>query len=364
MDQSSAGDPAVQAASNTTEDHPNTAPPDPEPMYKAKIPVEVDKEICEALCDTGCQRSCISEQFILKHPNLFRNEVKPFTGKTVSIDGSKVQTIGVINIGFRIKGRFMRANCRIVRNLVYDFVLGWDFFSRYKCSINPSEGHITFENEQIDFFRNSLEVSSTSFALAEDVVIPPFSKMIPPATFHINPEEKVTTSNLVEVEPLLGYNEGVAVGRSISKVVDGRFPVELLNPYPTSRLIKANDILGSVSFTSDVVLESSSLPTDIVLAYISDPESSKEPKEMANASAESTPSKETPPRQAPPSHKPSFDYSNVAKDAEPYLDQLKNLLEVKHADTFSRNDRDWGKTDLITYQANMKPGPPIAVPPY
>ena len=205
---------------------------DTEPLYKAKIQVEVDKEICEALCDTGCQRSCISEKFILKHPTLFKNQVKPFKGKTVSIDGSRVNTLGIINIAFRINGRYMRANCRIVRNLVFDFVLGWDFFSKYKCSIHPKEGFVAFENEKVHFIRNSLEVSSTHFALAEDVVIPAFSKVITPATYYLDPAEKLSVTNTVQVEPLPGNSARVAVGRTLSRVVDGRFPVELLNPFP------------------------------------------------------------------------------------------------------------------------------------
>ena len=341
---------------------------DADPLYKAKIHVEVDGEVCEALCDTGCQRSCISEKFILKHPNLFNNQVKPFKGKTVSIDGSRVNTIGIINIAFRINGRFMRANCRIVRNLVFNFVLGWDFFSKYNCSIHPKEGYVSFENERINFIRNSLEASTTHFALDEDVVVPPFSKMISPATYYLNPEDRVATTDTVQVEPLAGNSARVAVGRTISKTVDGRFPVELLNPYPTPITIKAHEILGHVSFTTDAIVDCTAQATSTVLAYVQEP-LPKKPAEHPNHKPPDPVPCSTKPSEAPDGakqkpEKPNFNYSTVAKDAEPYLDKLKTLLEQKHANTFSKGDLDWGKTDLISYEANMRPGPPIAVPPY
>ena len=107
-----------------------------------------------------------------------------------------------MNIAFRIKGRYLRMNCRIVRNLVYDMVLGWDFFVRYKCSIHPSEGYLRYENEKIPLVTNSLEASSSHFALAEDAVVPPMSKMLTEATFYLNPTDNIATTDTVEIEPL------------------------------------------------------------------------------------------------------------------------------------------------------------------
>ena len=145
-------------------------------------------------------------------------------------------------------------NCRIVRNLVYDFVLGWDFFSKYKCAIHPGDGYFTYENEKIEFEPNSLEVSSTHFCLTEDAVVPPLSKMITEATFYINPQDKVSTSDTVIVEPPYGNTAQVAVARTISRVSNGKFQVELLNPFPHAMSVKADSILGSVTFTTDDLL--------------------------------------------------------------------------------------------------------------
>ena len=73
-----------------------------EPKFKALILADIDGEVCPTLCDTGCQKSCISENLLRRHPTFFKNKIQPHKGKTISIDGSKVETIGTINIQFRI----------------------------------------------------------------------------------------------------------------------------------------------------------------------------------------------------------------------------------------------------------------------
>ena len=358
----------------------NPHPPvDPEPKFKAKIYAEVDNESRPTLCDTGCQRSCISENFLRRHPKLYKNQILPHRGKTVSIDGSKVETVGVMNIAFRIKGRYLRMNCRVVRNLVYDFVLGWDFFSKYKCSIHPSEGYLTIQNEKVNLISNSTEVSGTHFSLAEDTVIPAHSKVITRGAFYINPDDGVTTSDTVEVEPLPGNISKVAIGRGIAKVKNGTFAVELLNPYPTSLSIKSDVILGHVSFTTDEDLQSRAQPTGTVLSYACEDSNTTKththsPNQPNDSPAVPKPSethhpayksvKDKPPDADTATSKVKIDYSTIADDAKPHLDRLQHLLEVKHAKAFSTGTGDTGRTDIMEYHANIKPGPPIAVPPY
>ena len=133
----------------TSQSEENKIETEPVAKWKAAISTDIDCETVPTLSDTGCTRTVISEKFVRRHPNLYKNHIKPHKGKTVSIDGSKVETLGIINVPFRINGRFLRMNARIVKNLVYDFVLGWDFFCKYKCSIHPSEGYLQYENERI-----------------------------------------------------------------------------------------------------------------------------------------------------------------------------------------------------------------------
>ena len=353
-----------------------------EPKFKALILADIDGEVCPTLCDTGCQKSCISENLLRRHSTFFKNKIQPHKGKTISIDGSKVETIGTINIQFRIKGRFMRTNCRIIKNLIHDFVLGWDFFSKHNCTIHPKEGHLSLENDHIPLIPNSTKVSQTHFSVAEDTVIPPLSKMLTQASFYFDPDSGATTSDTVEVEPQYGYTAKVAVARSISKVQDGHFPIELLNPLPYPMAIKASDILGHVTFTSDESVDIEAHTTEITLDYeaedsgyesegsvtagLSQPKSDHTSMGAATAGAPSDAAPSAPgrtPTTDTADAKPKFNLS-MAKDAEPYREALTQLLQVKHVKTFSTSDRDRGKTDLVEYRANIKPGPPISVPPY
>ena len=334
-------------------------------MYKAKIFVDIDNEVQPTLCDTGCEKTCISERFLRRHPKLYDNPVRPFEGSTISIDGSRVETIGIMNIPFRINGRHLRMPVRIVRNLVYNFILGWDFFSKYKCAIHPSEGYLAVENDRVDLVPNSLDITSSHFSLAEDAVIPPLSKMITQASFFLNPADNITPSDTVEVQPLTGNMAKVAVGRAISKVSNGRFPVELLNPYDTPITVNSDEILGHVCFTNDEEVNLNTEATDIILSYGSEDEGyeTEEGCSAHTTAAEAPPPASKPPKEdVPPDLK--IDYSSIAEDAKPHLENLKELLEVKHRNTFSTSDRDRGKTDLVSYQAYAKPGPPICVPPY
>ena len=375
----------------TTDDTKPDDTTNPEPKYKANILATVDGETRPTLCDTGCQRSCISENFLRRHPNLYKHKVGPHKGRTVSIDGSKVETLGVINIKFRISGRYLRMNCRIIKNLVYDFVLGWDFFTRYKCSIHPSEGYLQYENEKIDLVKDSVSVSSSHFSLAEDAVVPPLSKMLTQATFYINPADNISTTNTVEVHPIRENSARIAVGRNISRVDNGKFIVELLNPFDTHLTVKASAVLGHVSFTTDEELAGCTEDTDITLAFGGEnsgyeseaTDKGKKPKKTASTKPTSTakPSTVKPPNitKSPKPKKPpdppasgdkpvdssyKLDYSTISEDAKPKLAELKHLLEVKHGDVFSTGDRDWGMTDIVEHRANIKPGPPIVIRPY
>jgi hypothetical protein len=59
-------------------------------------------------------------------------------------------------------------------------------------------------------------------------------------------------------------------------------------------------------------------------------------------------------------------YRGMAEDALPFKEELQQLLEVKHAGAFAKTKRDYCRTSLIQYHANLrdKNVTPIALPPY
>ena len=103
------------------------------------------------------------------------------------------------------------------------------------------------------------------------------------------------------------------------------------------------------------------------------PSQAPAPTKPKPCNLQDTPPPRTPPKfrnqsaDMPIGAKPlKLDFSKIASGALPYKKRLRQLLEVDHAKAFSRHDRDYGKTDLIYYRANIKDRnePPIAVPPY
>ena len=326
-------------------------------------------------------RSCIGENFLRRHPSLYSNNIEPHHGKTIGIDGKKVETIGKMDVQFRINGRHMRIPCRIVKNLVYDFVLGWDFFSKYKCVINPDGGYFSYENEKVEFIKSSLGISSTHFSLAEDTIVPPLSKMITQATVYINPADDITTTDYVEIEPIYGQIGKVAVGRSLSHIENGNFMVELLNPYTTPIAVKSDELLGHVCFTTDEEIEGETEETSVTLAYGGedsgyesegadgnfsdlDEDECPHPKPPPKTNASERPQPEPPPNDESENRKFKADLSTVPKDGQHLVEELRTVLEEKHGATFTTHERDRGRTDVVYHHAHMKPGPPISVPPY
>ena len=105
---------------------PSKAPPsDYKPKYKAEFVIKLKRErvgkkreSIQVVGDTGCSKSAISEEFFRDSPHLQTRPYRPLTTRGTAINGSKVLTLGIVNIAFRINGRFYQQNFRVVRGLV------------------------------------------------------------------------------------------------------------------------------------------------------------------------------------------------------------------------------------------------------
>jgi len=104
-----------------------TKPVEKKPRWRAEFIVDHDSTEQVVLGDTGCNKTCMSEQLYRQHPYL-KNSFKPYVSYGRAINGSQVLTMGVVNIKFRINGRKMRMPCNVIKGLVQPLILGWDFF--------------------------------------------------------------------------------------------------------------------------------------------------------------------------------------------------------------------------------------------
>ena len=117
------------------QDFPNTPNPPPsdfKPQWKAEfyISMRVGPQgkyaKILALGDTGSNRCTISEDFYRNNPTLRERPYRQLTTRGTAINGSKVLTVGIVNVPFRINNNYMAINCRVVRGLIQPVILGWD----------------------------------------------------------------------------------------------------------------------------------------------------------------------------------------------------------------------------------------------
>ena len=138
--------------------------------------------------------------------------------------------------------------------------------------------------------------------------------MITQASFFLNPADNITPLDTVKVQPLTGNMAKAAVGRAISKVSNGHFPVELLNPYDTPITVKSNEILGHICFTDEEEVNLNTRATDIVLSYGGEDKGyeSEEACSVHTTPTEAPPPVSKPPKEdVPPDLK--IDHSSIAK---------------------------------------------------
>ena len=98
---------------------PNTPTPPPNdfrPKWKAEFFISVKTGLDDtyqkiiALGDTGSSRCTISEDFYRNSPALRKRPYRQLTTRGKAINGTKVLTIGIVNVPLRINGNYMAIN--------------------------------------------------------------------------------------------------------------------------------------------------------------------------------------------------------------------------------------------------------------
>ena len=271
----------------------------------------------------------MSEEFFLSSPHLKSRPYRPMTTRGTAINGTKVMTLGIVNVAFRIRGRFHTANFRVVRGLVQNIFLGWDWFSRSGAMINPDKGTVDFPRygDSVPLVPESFGVSGSYYHSNEDVVVPANSKMICNVEVMLNGLDGV--SNVVATEPFNNSSSDLWASRNISTVRDGMFATEFINPqeYPI-KIIKGR-VLGYAQFTSDEELTAHSVRTELFCHYGSDPpegddspadeDAQEEIEEIENHSGENDESDE------PPRKMRRLDSDSVDEDDDFDKDALDNF---------------------------------------
>ena len=309
--------------------------------------------------------------------------------------------MGIVNVAFRINNRFYRNNFRVIRGLVQDMFLGWDWFSSSGAIIDPEKGVVNFPHngDSTPLIPDSSVLSGCYYRIPEDFVVPANSKVICKAELMLHGLDNV--SNVVETEPFNHSASNVWSCRCMSIVKDGLFATEFINCHNYPIKMEKGRVVGYAHLTTEEELESRTVQTEMFCHYGPEQPSGETPQttrkeseatenaedeeveeilcdpppsgSQARPPAQPCSPQDTPPpnvtknNEYPPGAKRlKLDLTKISNRALPYKARLKKLLEIDHAKAFSRHDRDYGRTHLVHYRANLKDKdqPPIAVPPY
>ena len=390
-------------------DTPEPPPKDHVPDWKAEFYVDMklgikdenqyDKVI--TLGDSGSNKSTISEDFYRNSPALRRRPYRTMTTRGKAINGTKVLTLGIVSVPFRINGHYMAINCRVVRGLIQPFILGWDFFSKAKAKLNTEIGQLEFRDwPPTPLVKDSSFLSGCYYRIHEDLVVPANSKMHNSVELMADKDQVRNAAKTVVTEPFANDGSDVWTCRAASQVNDCMFMTEFVNCCEYDVKLEAGRVLGYAEFRDPEEFNDQAMETEMYNSYRSDdsayesggssesegdddveeeivcdppPKATDDPPQLRSPSEPCQP-QDTPP---PPKEKSirvpqgakllKVDYSTISKEhAVPYKEELQHLLEVEKEEVLSKHDRDYGKTSLIQLRAHIKDpsAPPIAVPPY
>ena len=295
----------------------------------------------------------------------------------------------------------MTLPCRVVRGLIQPFILGWDFFSKFKAKMNTESGQLEFRDwPPTPLVRNSCFLSGCYYRIHEDLVVPANSKMHKMVELMADTDHVRKAAKTVVTEPFANDGSDVWTCRAASQVNDCMFLTEFVNCCEYDVKLEAGRVLGYADFCDPEEFEGQAMETEMYNSYRSDDsayesggssesesDESEEivcdplsPTDISEDTSDETPQldspsepfqpQDTPPPKRiriPPGARPlKVDYSTISKKALPYKAELKHLLEVEEEEVLSKHDRDYGKTSLIQKRAHIKDpsAPPIAVPPY
>ena len=158
---------------------------------------------------------------------------RPLSTRGIAINGSKVLTLGIVNVAFRINGRFYHQNMRVVRGLVQNVFLGFDWFSRTGALIDTDNGIVKFPRtgDSVPLVPSTLDVTGCFYRVPDDYVVPANCKAHIPVEVMLDGRTLPMTSNIVETEPFLNAYSDIWAGRNIDVVSDCRFIAEVINSH-------------------------------------------------------------------------------------------------------------------------------------
>jgi gag-polyprotein putative aspartyl protease len=136
----------------------------------------VNHKPVQALCDTGCAASCISEEYAKKMKLII--SPPPDSIRLISANNSPIENVGSVDVELCIQGLYVPFTFCVLRSLSHAIILGCDFFRETQAVISYGTRSISLYDQLVCAPLTFQSDKTALLRLLHDVTIPPLSEAI------------------------------------------------------------------------------------------------------------------------------------------------------------------------------------------
>ena len=239
------------------------------PKWRAMFYIFLNRQRRPVLGDTGCTTSCMSYAYFVNNP-YFKRFFTPRQSCGVAINGTDVESVGMVQLKFRLGDVPMSINCNVTRGLMDPVILGFDWFCKYGINLDAGKGEIRFgKDKRVSLIPSDVSLSGAFYRISEDLTLPPNSKIHANVQLALSVDTVNRVTSTVVTEPFSNTGANYWAARTCSNVHDDKFRTEFINPSNESVKLEAGHFVGYAQFVDDK-FDEESRSTDMYCSYRGD----------------------------------------------------------------------------------------------
>ena len=331
------------------------------PLENNLIQVNIGKQTCLGLIDSGATISCVSEHIYRRS---FKNvEIMPSSfAHIVGVCGEVHKVLGQVTLPFRIDGVVLEHTFQLFEKLHQPLILGMDFLKQNKAKIDLEQGTMSFktgkgtkstacEDEEPTVCHISMgQNTKTCVGLVRtvsSVVLEPQAECTLPVKIALSSNSGSLVDSAVLLEPSASLNqEGLVGGKCLSAIGEGSGAYRVLNPTNFPVYLKENFVIATSHLIDEENITQVTDHDDIPSVNLTD-------TSLENDS--------------------EMHYENIAKDLGLNLDHSELSDEQKrklyrflgrNRDIFAKDSSELGEAKFHSHVIHTKTEKPVSKPPY
>ena len=261
------------------------------PLENNLVQVNIGKQTCSALLDSGASISCVSEHIYRRS---FKNvEIEPSSyTNIVGVCGEVHRVLGQVTLPFRLDGVVLEHTFQLFEKLHHPLILGMDFLRQNKAKIDLEQGTVSFktsksskstagEDEEPTVCHISMgQNTKTCIGLVRtvsSVVIEPQAECTLPVKIVLSSNSGSLVDNAVLLEPSASLNqEGLVGGKCVSAIDQGSGAYRVLNPTNFPVFLKENFVIATSHLIDEENITQVTDHDDLPSVNLTDPSLEKE----------------------------------------------------------------------------------------